>query len=44
MRSLNFAILKYFTKVNEACVDDVINDLKVINIYIKRLTERSFIL
>lgn len=28
MKPLNYAILKYFTKVNEACADDVINALK----------------
>lgn len=28
MKPLNYAILKYFTKVNEACTDDVINALK----------------
>lgn len=28
MKPLNYAILKHFTKVNEACVDDVINALK----------------
>lgn len=28
MMSLNFAILKYFTQVNEACADDVTNALK----------------
>jgi hypothetical protein len=28
MMPLNYAILKYFTKVNEACADDVINALK----------------
>jgi len=29
MKPLNYAILKYFTKINEACADDVINALKV---------------
>jgi hypothetical protein len=28
MKPLNYAILKYFTKVNEACADDVIGALK----------------
>lgn len=28
MQPLNYAILKYFTKVNEACADDVIEALK----------------
>lgn len=28
MKPLNYAILKYFTKVDEACVNDVIKDLK----------------
>ena len=28
MKPLNYAILKYFTKVNEACADDVIKALK----------------
>ncbi|WP_346916022.1 hypothetical protein [Clostridium sp.] len=28
MKPLNYAILKYFTKVGEACADDVINALK----------------
>ena len=28
MKPLNYAILKYFTKVNEACADDVMNALK----------------
>lgn len=28
MKPLNYAILKYFTKINEACADDVINALK----------------
>ncbi|MDF2654151.1 MAG: hypothetical protein K0R19_625 [Bacillota bacterium] len=28
MKPLNYAILKYFTKVREACADDVINALK----------------
>lgn len=28
MKPLNYAILKYFTKVDEACADDVINALK----------------
>lgn len=28
MKPLNFAILKHFTKVNEACADDVIEALK----------------
>ena len=28
MKPLNYAILKYFTKVNEACADDVIEALK----------------
>ncbi|WP_346936236.1 hypothetical protein [Clostridium sp.] len=28
MKPLNYAILKYFTKVEEACADDVINALK----------------
>jgi DNA-binding PadR family transcriptional regulator len=28
MKPLNYAILKYFTKVNEACTDDIINALK----------------
>ncbi len=28
MKPLNFAILKYFTTVKEACADDVINALK----------------
>ncbi|SKA76062.1 hypothetical protein SAMN05443428_101132 [Caloramator quimbayensis] len=28
MMPLNYAILKYFTKVEEACADDVINALK----------------
>ena len=28
MKPLNFAILKYFTKVDEACADDVIEALK----------------
>ncbi len=28
MKPLNYAILKYFTKVNEACANDVINALK----------------
>ncbi|MHC1723692.1 MAG: hypothetical protein AB9836_10890 [Aminipila sp.] len=28
MRPLNFAILKYFTTVKEACADDVIEALK----------------
>lgn len=28
MKPLNYAILKYFTTVKEACADDVINDLK----------------
>lgn len=28
MLPLNYAILKYFTKVEEACADDVINALK----------------
>ncbi|QOX64101.1 hypothetical protein FRZ06_12525 [Anoxybacterium hadale] len=28
MKPLNYAILKYFTKVKEACADDVINALK----------------
>lgn len=27
-KPLNYAILKYFTTVNEACADDVINTLK----------------
>ena len=28
MKPLNYAILKYFTTVKEACADDVINALK----------------
>ena len=28
MKPLNYAILKYFTKVEEACADDVMNALK----------------
>lgn len=28
MKPLNYAILKHFTKVKEACADDVINELK----------------
>jgi len=28
MKPLNYAILKYFTKVEEACADDVIGALK----------------
>ncbi|MEG2411489.1 MAG: hypothetical protein RSA29_07270 [Clostridium sp.] len=28
MKPLNYAILKHFTKVNEACADDVIEALK----------------
>jgi DNA-binding PadR family transcriptional regulator len=28
MKPLNYAILKHFTKVKEACADDVINSLK----------------
>lgn len=28
MKPLNYAILKYFTKVDEACAEDVINALK----------------
>ena len=28
MQPLNYAILKYFTNVKEACADDVINALK----------------
>lgn len=28
MKPLNYAMLKYFTKINEACADDVINALK----------------
>ncbi|MGY0394705.1 hypothetical protein [Fusobacterium sp. SYSU M8A802] len=28
MKPLNYAILKYFTKVTKASVEDVINDLK----------------
>ena len=28
MKPLNFAILKYFTTVKEACADDVIEALK----------------
>jgi len=28
MKPLNYAILKHFTKVEEACADDVINALK----------------
>jgi len=28
MKPLNYAILKYFTKVNEACADDVMEALK----------------
>lgn len=28
MKPLNYAILKYFTKVDEACADDVIQALK----------------
>ena len=28
MKPLNYAILKYFTKVNEACAEDVIEALK----------------
>lgn len=28
MKPLNYAILKYFTKVKEACADDVIEALK----------------
>ena len=28
MKPLNYAILKYFTKVNEACADNVIEALK----------------
>lgn len=28
MQPLNYAILKYFTKVDEACADDVIKALK----------------
>lgn len=28
MKPLNYAILKYFTKVEEACADDVIDGLK----------------
>ncbi|MDR5587123.1 MULTISPECIES: hypothetical protein [Clostridium] len=28
MKPLNYAILKYFTKVKEACTDDVIDALK----------------
>lgn len=28
MQPLNYAILKYFTKVDEACVEDVIEALK----------------
>ncbi|MCT4543262.1 MAG: hypothetical protein N4A63_06955 [Vallitalea sp.] len=29
MKPLNYAILKYFTKVDEACAEDVIEALKV---------------
>jgi ABC-type antimicrobial peptide transport system ATPase subunit len=28
MKPLNYAILKYFTRVNEACAEDVIEGLK----------------
>lgn len=28
MKPLNYAILKHFTNVEEACADDVINELK----------------
>lgn len=28
MKPLNYAILKYFTRVKEACADDVIKELK----------------
>ncbi|ARC86417.1 hypothetical protein U732_3396 [Clostridium argentinense CDC 2741] len=28
MKPLNYAILKYFTRVKEACADDVIRELK----------------
>ncbi|CAG7840438.1 hypothetical protein Z957_00160 [Clostridium sp. K25] len=28
MKPLNYAILKYFTKVDEACADDIIDALK----------------
>jgi hypothetical protein len=43
MISLNFEILKYFTKVEEACADDITNALKGEYDSFKNLKKRSVI-
>ncbi|MBU5484525.1 hypothetical protein KQI86_09300 [Clostridium sp. MSJ-11] len=41
MKPLNYAILKYFTKVEEACADDVIEALKGEYGSFKALTKKA---
>lgn len=43
MMSLNFAILKYFEQVKEACVDDITNALKREYYGFKNLEKRDVI-
>lgn len=43
MKPLNYAILKYFTKVDEACADDVIEALKPQYGNFKMLKKKSVI-
>lgn len=43
MKPLNYAILKYFTKVDEACADDVIEALKPEYGNFKMLKKKSVI-
>jgi DNA-binding PadR family transcriptional regulator len=43
MKPLNYAILKYFTKVEEACADDVINALKGEYGHFKALKKKAVI-
>ncbi|WP_035293940.1 MULTISPECIES: hypothetical protein [Clostridiaceae] len=43
MKPLNYAILKYFTKVQEACADDVINALNDEYASFKALTKKAVI-
>lgn len=43
MKPLNYAILKYFTRVEEACADDVINELKGVYGNFKALNKKDVI-
>ncbi|ATD55749.1 hypothetical protein [Clostridium chauvoei] len=43
MKPLNYAILKYFTTVKEACADDVINALKDVYGNFKALNKKDVI-